>query len=207
MFRVYVDFDDVLCETARAFTGLLERRFGRRVAFEDIHSFNLEESFSLGPDDLTELMRLGHLPEFLLGLEPVDGAVASMEEWAGRGVEVWIVTGRPTSSDSVSREWLQRRGVPYQRLLFVDKYSRRLPGHEGAEPLALEELRLHEFGLAVEDAPPMADYLLRNMRMPVAVLDRPWNRRDALLAVHAEGRLRRCRNWTDVRRHVPPAGR
>ena len=44
---VYLDFDDILCETARAFTGLLHREFGKSVAFEDIHTFNLGESFGL----------------------------------------------------------------------------------------------------------------------------------------------------------------
>ena len=38
---IYVDLDDVLSETARAFVGLLARELGRRVAFESIHDFEV----------------------------------------------------------------------------------------------------------------------------------------------------------------------
>ena len=33
---IYVDFDDVLCETALGLARIVEEEFGRKVAFEDI---------------------------------------------------------------------------------------------------------------------------------------------------------------------------
>jgi hypothetical protein len=44
---IYVDFDDVLCETARALVALLQSHFGRTVAFDDVISFDLAVSFGL----------------------------------------------------------------------------------------------------------------------------------------------------------------
>ena len=60
--RVYVDLDDVLAETGRAFLEVLERHFDRRVAFDEIHHFDLGRSFGLTPDELAEFMRRAHEP-------------------------------------------------------------------------------------------------------------------------------------------------
>ena len=70
---VYVDFDDVLCETADAFLDVVEREFGRRYAFDDIHFFNLEKSFHLNRDEHDHLMGLIHDPSILRIMEPMPG--------------------------------------------------------------------------------------------------------------------------------------
>ena len=75
--RIYVDLDDVLCETARAFLGILERDYGKTVDFEDIAWFDLGRSFELEPPVLEDFMRKVHEPEVLSAMKPVDGAVAS----------------------------------------------------------------------------------------------------------------------------------
>lgn len=193
---VYIDFDDVLCETARAFTGLLEREFGKRVAFEDIHAFNLGQSFGLSDSELDRLMELGHQPEFLENLEPVPGALEGLRRWADAGSEVWIMTGRPASTEAVCAGWLRAYDVPHARLLFVDKYGRNLLPGGTAPTLTLDELVQMDFALAVEDAPRMADHLARHTSWPVAVIARPWNVRASIDA--GDGRLHRCRDWPHI---------
>ena len=39
--NIYVDYDDCLCETARAFTVIAERLFGKKVPYEEVRFFNL----------------------------------------------------------------------------------------------------------------------------------------------------------------------
>ena len=41
--RIYVDYDDCLCETARAFTVIAERLFGKKVPYEKVRFFNLQD--------------------------------------------------------------------------------------------------------------------------------------------------------------------
>ena len=53
--RIYVDFDDVLAETARAYTTLLEQNYGKTVPFDAIWSFNLGISFNAGDSRLTTI--------------------------------------------------------------------------------------------------------------------------------------------------------
>ncbi len=55
--RIYVDFDDCLCETARNCSGLVADLFGKDVPYENISFFNLQKSFFL-TDDQYEYMML-----------------------------------------------------------------------------------------------------------------------------------------------------
>ena len=41
--RIYVDFDDCLCETARAFSKHALEMFNKRVLYDQIHYFELTE--------------------------------------------------------------------------------------------------------------------------------------------------------------------
>ena len=42
--NIYVDFDDCLCETARYFSGLIDRMFGLDIPYEKIRYFDLQKS-------------------------------------------------------------------------------------------------------------------------------------------------------------------
>ena len=45
--NIYVDFDDCLCETGRAFAGLAAELFGKNVPYEEMRDFNLQKAFDL----------------------------------------------------------------------------------------------------------------------------------------------------------------
>lgn len=53
--KIYIDYDDCLCETARAFTGIAERLFGKKVPYEEVQFFNLQDSFKLTDDEYKQL--------------------------------------------------------------------------------------------------------------------------------------------------------
>ena len=55
--NIYVDFDDCLCETARYFSGLIDRMFGLDIPYEKIRYFDLQKSFSLTDDDFEKMLR------------------------------------------------------------------------------------------------------------------------------------------------------
>lgn len=201
---IYVDFDDVLCETARALTVLLEHEFGKRVAFESIHTFNLAESFGLTEAELQHLMDAAHKPAFLGGLAPIPGALHALQSWQAAGCEVDVVTGRPAASHASCLEWLQRHEMPYRRLLFVDKYARNhLPG-VGVPALSLEDFGRLSFSLAVEDAPKMIQFLASHTPTPIAVIERPWNRH--VVFDDPAGHLHRCLDWNEILVRFPAPG-
>jgi uncharacterized HAD superfamily protein len=191
-----VDFDDVLCETAQAFLDVVEREFGRRYAFEEIRFFDLEKSFHLNQAEYDYMMGLIHDPATLRIMEPMPGVEDVLNAWHGEGVEIAVVTGRPPETEAVCHEWLEQRAFPYDRLLFVDKYGRTPPHKVGVEVIVPQDLKDMGFTLAVEDAPAMIEFLIRETDIPLAVLDRPWNRNLALSDV--DERVVRCEDWSAV---------
>lgn len=66
MFPIYVDMDDVLCESTRTFVKIIEREFGIHASFENATSFDMRESFSLTQEQFAHFFRLAHLPQTIL---------------------------------------------------------------------------------------------------------------------------------------------
>ena len=189
--NIYVDLDDVLCQTARYFLAIVERDFGKKVTYEQLTNFDVGHSCGLSPDERKELYRIVHQPEELLSMAPIAEAIEVLRRWREQGFEIAIVTGRPPESYEVSIEWLAKHEIPCSSFTVVDKYS-RFPT-ENNVALTLAELAARRFYWAVEDSLPMAQYLAGQMRVPVALIDRPWNRTDTELA-----RVSRYHHWRAI---------
>ena len=189
--RIYVDFDDVLCETARALSDLARTLFGRDVPYERIHAFDLQIAFDLDRRQYDVLMDAAHQPAFLLSLAPTPGGADGLRAWLADGHEVIVVTGRPASACAPSLAWLAQQGLSHVPMLHVDKYNRHHGLTPGAPPtLTLAELHREHFDVAVDDAPRALDALLsRPAPGSTIVFDRPWNRG------YAAAGLVRCADW------------
>ncbi|MET0500395.1 MAG: bifunctional metallophosphatase/5'-nucleotidase [Candidatus Binatia bacterium] len=188
---IYIDMDDVLCETARGCVAIIEREFGKRMSYERLTDFNLGEACGLDPEETAELYRIVHHPDELLKLEPIEGAVQTIRRWIAAGYEIAIVTGRPPVTSEPSLAWLAQEGVPYHSFTVVDKYGRFSADNKTA--VTLLELARRRFCFAVEDSPIMAAYLAERMGVPVKLFDRPWNRK----AVE-HPRITRVHHWDDI---------
>ncbi len=201
--RIYVDLDDVLAETAETFLRVLDERFGKRMSFEQITNFDLGASFDLDEDGLASFLEAAHQPRVLESIRPMPGAAETVGDWIERGFEVVVVTGRPPSTEGLSRSWLSNNRIPHSSLRFVDKYSRLDPfdgGHGAAVP-ALDEISLDGFRLAVEDNLEIAARLSENPSLAVVLFDRPWNRDVSRQPAEALRRITRCNGWNEIRAH------
>jgi uncharacterized protein len=188
---IYVDMDDVLCETARALLAIAEREFGKTIRYDQLNTFEVGEACGLEAREIQELFRLAHHPEELLGMAPIEEAVSVLKQWSEAGHEIAIVTGRPPATYDASIEWLTRHRLPYQALVMVDKYGRFAT--ENTLAISLPELATRSFWYAVEDSPTMATFLAKEMKVPVALLDRPWNQMNAEHAL-----IGRYRDWQEI---------
>jgi uncharacterized HAD superfamily protein len=195
---VYIDLDDVLCHAARHFLLIVEREFGKRIAYEQLTDFDVGRACGLTAEERDELYRLVHRPEELLNMAPIDEAVTVVEYWQKQSFDIAIVTGRPPETIEATLAWLAKHHVSYSSLTIVDKYARFAPGDKGA--LSLAELATRRFCWAVEDSLPMAHYLAAHMKLPVALLDRPWNRIE-----QAHERISRYESWHDISAAAPGA--
>lgn len=192
--RVYVDFDDCLCETARAFSKLVLEMFGKDVPYEEIRYFNLQKAFDLTEEQYDQLLFKGHEPEVLLAYEETPGASAAINEWIKKGHDVSIITGRPYSSYEPSREWLDRHGLRDVKLYCLDKYGRENFLKNSGFSLELEDYYKMKFDFAVEDSPSAFKFFDHLPALKVMVFDRPWNR-----AAHLpNANYCRCYDWEGI---------
>ena len=118
--KIYIDFDDVICETAKYFTKIAKELFNIDVPYREVQFFNLQKSFDLSGEQYDELMKAGHIPENLLDYEETPGASEVINKWVDEGHEVFVVTGRPFDSYEPSRRWLDEHHLNRLPIYFVD---------------------------------------------------------------------------------------
>ncbi len=193
--KIYVDFDDCLCETGRAFAGLVSDLFGKHVPYEEMRYFNLQKAFDLTDEQYAQLLVKGHEPEILLSYEETPGASAAVSELICGGHDVSIITGRPFSAYEASRLWLDRHGLREVPLYCLDKYGRENRVNDSGFSLKPEDYRKMKFDAAVEDSPSAFRFFDHLPALRVMVYDRPWNRD----TVFPNGNYRRYRDWESIR--------
>ena len=193
--RIYVDFDDCLCETGRAFSKLVLEMLHKDVPYDQMHDFELNRSFDLDTEQYEQFMLRAHEPEILLSYEATPGAVKTLNEWISSGHEVSIITGRP------SRIWLDAHGLKNVRLYCLNKYGRDFFLKNSDSTLELEDYYKMKFDYAVEDSPKAFRFFEHLPELKVLVFDRPWNRECAF----PNGNYQRCTDWESIRRIVAGA--
>lgn len=196
--KIYVDFDDCLCETAKAFSGIAERMFGKIVPYEKIQFFNLQDSFKLTDEEYEQLMIEGHRPEVLLSYEETPGASNVINEWIDQKHEVFIITGRPFTSFEPSRQWLDEHGFERAKLFCLNKYGRDSFIKNSDFNLELEDYYRMKFDLAVEDSPLAFRFFDHLPELKVMVYDRPWNKD----CEFPNENFKRCTDWEKIREAV-----
>lgn len=194
--RIYIDFDDVLSETARTLCLLADRMFGRKVAYEEVFAFDLQISFNLSRDEIASLMDTAHTYELLMSYPETEGACATISKWMAEGHELEIVTGRPISTHEGSLEWLSRRGIEGLPIIHVDKFGREPPplSPDAPRSLSVDEFCERQYDFAVEDSPMAFAHLARLDDCRVAVYERPWNKTIEL----PSKAFTCCSNWQEI---------
>ena len=193
--NIYVDFDDCLCETGRYFSGLVAEMFGKEIPYEDIRYFNLQRSFSLTDAQYEQMMIEAHKPEALLSFAETPGASQTINEWLDSGHDVSIITGRPYSAFTPSREWLNRHGLKRVQLYCLNKYGRENFIRNSSFSLELEDYYKMPFDYAVEDSPAAFRFFEHLPALKVMVFDRPWNQQ----CTFPGSRYIRCFDWKAIK--------
>lgn len=196
--KIYVDYDDCLCETAKVLAVIAARLFGKHVPYEEICSFDLQRSFKLTDTEYEQLIMEGHRPEVILSYEETPGASQVLNEWIDKGHEVFIITGRPYSVYDASRRWLDYHGLERAGLFFLNKYNRTSFIKDSDFNLEPEEYYRMKFDVAIEDSPFAFKFFDHLPNLQVCVFDRPWNKEYEL----RNANYSRCADWAQIREIV-----
>lgn len=194
IMKIYIDFDDVICETGAFFSKKVKELYGIDVPYKEVQFFNLQKSFDLNDEQYDELMRVGHIPENLLGYEETEGASETINKWVDEGHDVSIITGRPFDAYEPSRRWLDEHGLERLPILFVDKYGRESFNQNCTYNLTLDQLYNMTFDLAIEDSPSAFEHVMHFENCKIAVFDRPWNASVEL----PNDNFVRCKSWKEI---------
>lgn len=196
--NIYIDFDDCLCETARHFCDMVEDLFGKTVPYEDVKCFNLQDSYSLTDEQYEKMMLKGHTNESLMELEETPGASATINSWIDKGIDVSIITGRPSLAYDASRQWLDQHGLERVKLYCLNKYGRDNFIKNSEFNLELEDYYKMHFDYAIEDSPLAFKFFDHLKDLKVLVFDRPWNHETKL---PGDG-YTRCKGWDEIKEIV-----
>lgn len=194
--RIYVDIDDVLCETAVTLCAIAERDFGRVVPYNKMHTFDLQTVFSLSDAEMVRFREVSHTEEALASFPVSEGAVEGVRELVAAGHKVDIVTGRPASSHRGTEKWLAAAGLGDFVVTYVDKYGRAgcFAANPGDPPtVTMEELRARRYDVAIDDSPIVLAKLADWTDTRILVFDRPWNASFGLAP-----NMTRITSWADI---------
>lgn len=192
--NIYVDFDDVICETALSFTQIAKELFDIDLPYQEVQFFNLQKTFNLTDEQYQELMRVGHLPEKLLQYKETELASQTLNKWVDEGHQVSVITGRPFDVYEFSRKWLDDHNLQRIPLLCVDKYGRENFNQSCTYNLTLEKLYAMTFDFVVEDSPAAFEHVKRFTNSQIAIFNRPWNQS----AILPDERFVRCNGWKEI---------
>ena len=192
--NIYIDYDDCLCETARYFSGLVDRLYGKDIPYERIEFFDLQKSFSLTDDQFEHMMIEGHRPEVLMSYEETPGAIETVNRWIDRGDDISIITGRPYSAFDASRKWLDMHGLERAKLYCLNKYGRDAFIKDSDFSLELEDYYKMHFDCAIEDSPTAFRFFDHLPDLKVMVIDRPWNQKHEF----PRPGYHRCFDWETI---------
>jgi len=202
--RIYVDIDDVLSATIERLVDLLDELHARRVPVDHVRDFDLARPFGLDEREIVRFMEAAHADAVIESIAPHAGAAAVLADWKASGHSITLVTGRPPTTTQASRRWLPTHAMPHDALHHLDKWGRPSWNDAGLPALRFEDLPAFGFELAVEDSLDTAVRLIEDLDLPVALMDRPWNREVAQLPRRVRDRLIRCPDWRAVARLLAP---
>ncbi len=202
--RIYIDFDDVLCETARHLSELARDLYGRRVPYEAISVFDLREAFSLSAEEIDTLMARAHDADFLTELAPAPGGIEAVRALEADGHDLVIVTGRPATSHDGTSGWLRKHGLGHIEVVYFDKYGRAKepPAADAPKTLTRDEFERLHFDVAIDDSPTALDLLAHRCDCTVFVFNRPWNQ-----TYRMAPSMRRSSSWTEILSVIGSLGR
>ena len=193
---IYVDMDDVLCETAANLCRLAEREFGRHVDYADVFAFDLQKVFGLTDDEMRRFMAASHAPGALLTHPVTPGAPDALRALRDAGHSIEIVTGRPAYAHGDTERWLDAAGIGDFPVTYVDKYGRdSCYAHNAGDPptVSLDELLSRQFDVVIDDSPQILARLADWKETRILVFSRPWN-----VSFPLSANMTRVGGWSEI---------
>ena len=82
---------------------------------------------------------------------PIHSVIKLVKEYANNGYTIIILTGRPERYRAITKQWLDKNGVPYDSLIMKPPVDEFLSSHVWKKQQALHLLENYQIDLAIDD--------------------------------------------------------
>lgn len=168
------DIDGVISDFVAYFIAVMKKHYGLTLSKADIYCHDLDFVLGISKQERDRFVR-----ETLMGdLQLIQGAKETLERLNAQGHDIVILTARFGDLVAVTKNWLQRKGIPYSQL-FQSKQGEKY----------LAEVALD---LVVED--DLEDAIAWSKKVKnILVYDQPWNQ-----SLNLKGLIKRVYSWDDI---------
>ncbi|MFC1860150.1 hypothetical protein ACFLYC_01060 [Chloroflexota bacterium] len=111
-----IDIDGVIVDLGTAMLPLLSEVCARPVLYQDLCSWDLGEALSIDEETMAHTWERLFNSDLLRHAPPIKGAVESISTLSKH--EIWLVTSRPMSTESLTLSWLHDNKVSYDHIVF-----------------------------------------------------------------------------------------
>jgi uncharacterized HAD superfamily protein len=173
-----LDIDGVIVDFVSSTLPLISEVCNRPVTYADVTHRDLTKFLNINEKKAAYIWEQIINTDLLQYSPPISGAIEGIS--ALRQHEIWLVTGRPASMQSLTLSWLNENGINYDRIIFD---SSKTEGN-----LSLER----KCNIFVEDQLEVA-CLLAKAGIFTLLFNQPWNQAPALPA-----KCRRVSDWNAI---------
>lgn len=177
-----IDIDGTLTEYD-SFLPYLNHLLGKAVKPEEIIQYDLHEIFGMEYDAFVSLFDEHSIPIYK-GAVPRLCAKDQLD-WMDQRFQIVYITARYQEFAPLTRNWLKEHGFPQREIVCTGSHDK------------LQALRRNQVMLMVEDRLENAQQIWEKLKVPVYLLDTPYNQADLL----PEG-IRRVKDWHDIQRDL-----
>lgn len=111
--RIGIDIDSTLHHYWDHFSAIVLERHGIHLPYEDQETWQVE---GLTPEQVSAVVAATHAEPHVSDAVPYEGAVETVNRWAGEGHFIHITSHRSTDSHEATAAWLDSIGLHYHEL-------------------------------------------------------------------------------------------
>lgn len=180
-----IDIDGTLTEFD-SFLPYLNQLLNTQVKPEQIIQYDLHEIFGMEYQAFSDLFDQHSIPMYQKSV-PRPCAKDQLQ-WMDRRFEIVYITARYREFEKLTQEWLREHGFPSRHIVCTGSHDK------------VEAIRNHQVKLMVEDRLENALQIWNDLRVPVYLLDTPYNQ-----AKLPSGVIR-VNTWHDIQKDLLQKG-
>ena len=171
--KIGIDIDGVLSNFVKTFIKIVKKEYFVDLREQDIYAHDLFLVLGITEEETMELIR----KTLTQDLDLMPGAKKSLNQLKSKH-EIYLLTARPDDFNNLTKDWLKRKGIPYDKLIHINEGEKH-------------QVNL-ELDIIVEDNLKDAIRWL-NKSNEVIIFDHPWNR-----SFNVKKLFIRTFNWQEI---------